>query len=67
MVVGVDQVLLEEVYHSEEDGDVKERMLLVMRVRSDGVLASEACKELHRTKGWASKWLRRFDEKGMRD
>lgn len=59
-----DQVL-EEAYHGEEDGDVKERMLLVMRVRSDGVLASEACKELHRTKGWASKWLTRFDKKGL--
>ncbi len=59
-----DQVL-EEAYHGEEDGDVKERMLLVMRVRSDGVTASEACRELHRTKGWASKWLNRFEEHGI--
>ncbi|MCL4519897.1 MAG: helix-turn-helix domain-containing protein, partial [Thaumarchaeota archaeon] len=59
-----DQVL-EEAYHGEEDGDVRERMLLAMRVRLDGVLASEACKELHRTKGWASKWLNRFDEEGL--
>jgi len=56
---------LEEVYHGEEDGDVKERLLLVMRVRSDGIIASEACRELHRTKGWASKWLDRFDEEGI--
>jgi putative transposase len=59
-----DQVL-EEAYHREEDGDVKERMLLVMRVRSDGVVASEVCEELRRTKGWASKWLNRFDEEGL--
>ncbi len=59
-----DQVL-EEAYHGEENGDAKERMLLVMRVRSEGVTASEACKELHRTKGWASKWLNRFEEDGI--
>lgn len=61
----IPQQLLEEAYHREEDGDGKERMLLVMRVRSDGVMASEASKELHSTKGWASKWLSRFDEEGL--
>lgn len=65
-MVATDQVLLlEEAYHREEVGDVKERMFLVMRVRSDGIMASEACKELHRTKGWASKWLSRFEEEGI--
>ncbi len=56
---------LEEAYHMEEDGDVKERLLLVMRVKSDCIMASEASRELHRTKGWASKWLNRFEEEGL--
>jgi transposase len=64
-MVVADHALLGEAYHKEEDGDVKERVLLVMRVRSDGIMASEACRELHRTKGWASKWIRRFDEEGI--
>lgn len=63
-MVVADQVL-EETYQGEKDGDVKERMLLIMRVRSDGVMASEVCEELHRTKGWASKWLNRFEEEGL--
>ena len=47
----VTEQILEEAYHRGEDGDVKERLLLVMRVKSDCVMASEASKELHRTRG----------------
>jgi len=61
----VTEQALEEAYHMEQDGDVKERLLLAMRVKSDCVTALEASKELHRTKGWASKWLNRFEEEGL--
>lgn len=43
--------MLKEAYHRKEDGDVKERLVLVMGVRADGIIALEASEELHRTKG----------------
>jgi len=56
---------LEKAYRDEEDADVKERMLLVLRVKHDGVKPSKASRELHRTKAWASKWLKRFPSEGI--
>ncbi|MBV9177364.1 MAG: hypothetical protein JO297_10020, partial [Nitrososphaeraceae archaeon] len=45
----------------QSDGDVKERILLVRRVMSDGKEVATVCKEeLHRSKAWAYKWLTRF-------
>jgi transposase len=56
---------LERAYRNEEDPDVKERMLLVLRVKGDGAKPSKASTELHRTKPWASKWLKRFQNEGI--
>ncbi len=56
---------LERAYREEEDPDVRERMLLVLRVKGDGVNPSKVSRELHRTKPWASKWLKRFQIKGV--
>ena len=57
---------LNRTYKKETDSDVKERILLVRRVRFDGVEASKVAeKELNRTRWWAYKWLKRFDEEGL--
>lgn len=56
---------LEKVYRGEEDPDVRERMLPVLRVKGDGVRPSAVSRELHRTKPWASKWLERFQKEGV--
>jgi transposase len=56
---------LEQAYRGELDPDVKERLLLVLRVKGDGAVAAHVAKELHRTRPWASKWLRRYDAEGI--
>jgi transposase len=57
--------VLESAYNQEKDGEVKARTLLVLRVKVDGVRPAHAVKELHRTRPWATKWLRRFQEEGL--
>jgi transposase len=57
---------LNNAYKKETDADVKERILLVRRVRIEGHEASKiAEKELHKSRWWAYKWLDRFDEHGL--
>ena len=57
---------LNNVYKKETDADVKERVLLVRRVRIDGQEASKVAeRELHRSRWWAYKWLDRFDKRGL--
>jgi putative transposase len=58
--------LPDTAYRSQSDGDVKERILLVRRVMSDGKEVATVCKEeLHRSKAWAYKWLTRFKKQGL--
>ncbi|MDG7016232.1 MAG: helix-turn-helix domain-containing protein [Nitrososphaerota archaeon] len=56
---------LERAYGEEKDADVSRRMLLVLKVRCDGMKQSHAAEELRRDKSWATIWLRRFDEEGL--
>lgn len=59
--------LLDEAYRIEKDADVRERLLLVRRVREDKEeAASVAENEFHRSRWWwAYKWLKRFDKSGI--
>jgi len=57
--------VLESAYNQEKDGEVRARVLLVLRVKVDGVRPAHAVRELHRTRPWATKWLRRFQEEGL--
>jgi len=57
--------VLEAAYNREKDGEVRARILLVLRVDVDGVKPAQAVRELHRAKSWATKWLRRFQEEGL--
>lgn len=55
-----------QAYRNEKDADVRERILLTRRVRIDKKeAASVAEKELHRSRWWAYKWLKRFDNVGL--
>ncbi len=56
---------LEKAYNQEKEADVSRRILLVLKVRYDGLRPSHAAKELRRDKSWATIWLRRFDEEGL--
>ena len=56
---------LESVYRNETDVKVKERLLLVLKAKNDGMIAARAAKQLHRSRTWASDWLRRYNEEGV--
>jgi hypothetical protein len=63
VVAAVSPEKLNKAYRKETDADVKERILLVRRVRIDDQEASKVAEvELHRSRWWAYKWLNRFDK-----
>ena len=45
------------LYKRESDPNVKERLLLVLKVEGDGMIPARVANELHRSKTWASDWL----------
>jgi len=56
----------DQAYRTEKDGDVKERIRLVRRVRFDDMEASKVAeRELNKTRWWAYKWIKRFNEQGL--
>ena len=58
--------VLDYAYKHESNANVRERILLVRRTISDDqdiVLVSK--EELHRSRAWAYKWVRRFDKEGL--
>jgi transposase len=63
----ISAVVLKTAYRNEKDADVRERILLVRRVRTDKEeAASVSEKEFHRSRWWAYKWLKRFDNAGLK-
>ncbi|MER5175511.1 MAG: helix-turn-helix domain-containing protein [Candidatus Nitrosocosmicus sp.] len=56
---------LVNLYKKENDPKVKERLLLVIRVREDGQVPFRVVKEMHRSNPWASDWLKRYDKEGI--
>ncbi len=65
MVRQISRGALERAYSEEKDADASRRMLLVLKVRCDGMKQSRAAEELRRDKSWATIWLGRFDEEGL--
>jgi len=61
----VSRQVLEAACNREKNGEVKARILLVLRVEVDCVRSAQAARELHMTRAWASKWVRRFQEEGL--
>lgn len=58
--------LLDDACRTEKNADVRERILLVRCVRVDyKEAASIAENEFHRSRWWAYKWLKRFDNAGL--
>ena len=56
---------MNSAYKLESDANVRERILLIRRIVSDGQDIRAVSKELHRSIAWAYKWLRRFDKDGL--
>ena len=58
--------LLNDVYRTENDAIVRERLLFARRVREDKeVAATVAERGFRRSRWWAYKWLKRFDNTGL--
>ncbi len=57
--------VLDKTYNDERDADVKERILLVRRVQSDKQHIESVAKELHKSRAWAYKWYKRYNDKGL--
>jgi transposase len=56
---------LVRLYKKEKNPKVKERLLLVIRVRADKQVPFCVVKEINRSNPWASYWLKRYDEEGI--
>lgn len=63
--MALDVAELEHLYKAESDPDVKERLLLVLKVECDGMTPSGTAKELHRSRDWACGWMRRYRKEGV--
>ena len=56
----------EKLYRYEQDVKTKERMLLVLNVVYHGMIsAAQVARDIHRSKSWASGWLKRYDKEGI--
>ena len=56
----------EQLYKRDSDADVKERMLLVLNVVYDKhIPEAQVARDLHRSRTWASDWLKRYREEGI--
>src|SRR6478735_7468429 len=56
---------LVNLYKKENDPKVKERLLLIIKVREDGQIPFRVVEEMHRSNPWASDWLKRYDKEGL--
>ena len=55
-----------EKIRNERDAKTKERMLLVLNVVYNNIIPAHATKDLHRSRTWASDWLKRYDKEGIK-
>ena len=53
-------------YKKENDPKVKERLLLIIKVREDGQILFRVVKKIHRSNPWAFDWLKRYDRDGLK-
>ena len=57
--------ILDKAYNDEHDTDVKERVLLVRRILADKQHIETVAQELHKSRAWAYKWYKRYNDKGL--
>ncbi len=55
----------EQLYKRQSDAGVKERMLLVLNVVYDKRIYAQVARDLHRSRPWASDWLKRYRKEGI--
>jgi len=63
--LAINKTSFEKIYRNEHDAKTKERMLLVLNVVYNNIIPAQAAKDLHRSRAWASDWLKRYGEEGI--
>jgi len=63
--LAINKTSFEKIYRNEHDAKTKERMLLVLNVVYNNIIPAHATKDLHRSRAWASDWLKRYDKEGI--
>ena len=56
---------LEKIYWNESDVRIKERLFLIVRVFSDNEKIESVAKQMHRSRAWAYKWYKRYNDEGI--
>lgn len=65
MASTISKIKFEKIYRSEHDSNVKERMLLLLNVVYYKEIPAQVARDLHRSRTWASDWLKRYREEGI--
>jgi putative transposase len=65
LTVTSNKTSFEKLYRTEKNANVKERMLLLLNVVYYGKVAAHVPREIHKSKGWASQWLKRYKQEGI--
>jgi transposase len=65
MIAALSRTELESLYKKKLDPDVKERLLLVPKVRGDDMIPACVARDLCRSRTWASDWLARYHKEGI--
>ncbi len=52
-------------YAAETDGDVKDRMMLIIKIKRDGMNVREAARSLGKSDPWGYKWHTRYRQAGF--
>ena len=58
-------IALDKAYTDERDATLKERILLIRRVITDKQHIETVAQELHKSRAWAYKWYKRYNDKGL--
>ena len=58
---------LERAHKEERDASVSRTMLLIVKVKYDGLSQNQAARELRGQSSWAVTWVRRFEEEGTEE
>ena len=63
--MAIARTAFEGICRAQKDARAKERMLLVLNVACYGKVAAHVARGIHKSKGWACQWLKRYKEKGL--
>ncbi|MDN5847523.1 MAG: hypothetical protein L0H53_14760 [Candidatus Nitrosocosmicus sp.] len=61
----INKASFEKIHSSRQNANVKERMLLVLNVVYYGKIAVHVAKEIRKSNGLASQWLKRYKQEGL--